>query len=97
MPSDLIQSGKFSEIYFNSNNLIESYKERPLASILGAKLDCDNNFIDLVIKLLNIDYRVRINADEALKHPFFKIINNKRKIDEEENTYNSNKSSKIEK
>ena len=31
-----------------------------------------NNFIDLLKKMLEFDYRKRINCRDAIEHPFFK-------------------------
>jgi serine/threonine protein kinase len=33
-----------------------------------------NNFVDLIKKMLELDYKKRINCQDAINHPFFKNI-----------------------
>jgi serine/threonine protein kinase len=33
-----------------------------------------NNFVDLIKKMLELDYKKRINCQDALNHPFFKDL-----------------------
>ena len=55
-----------------SKNL-EKYLKNSLINLFKDK-NHRNNFIDLLSKMLNIDYKKRITASEALKHPFIDVV-----------------------
>lgn len=64
---------------------ISEYQKQKLGSIKEQGLSAyfnvarrkfmDNNALDLVMKLLEVDHKIRISASEALKHPFFSSLN----------------------
>ena len=52
----------------------ENYFEREKNDEIMNNLEDKKNGIDLIIKMLDIDPNLRLSAEEALKHPFFKSI-----------------------
>ena len=55
----------------------------------------DKDALDLLKKLMNFDYRERISAKEALKHPFFESIRKTKKKSEKEQKENNEKDENI--
>lgn len=60
------------------------YKKNTLKNILSVKDDYNKDFEDLITQMLQIDPKLRITPDMALKHKLFKISGNKRKLDSEQ-------------
>ena len=57
------------EVFKNLNKMLKNS-----LLYMFQKQDRDN-FIDLLGKMLNIDYTKRINTEEILNHPFLKELN----------------------
>ena len=55
---------------------LSKFKKVPFASLIpyNRRKFKDNDALDLVQKMLTVDHKERITANEALKHPFFKIV-----------------------
>ena len=62
-----------SKIYQKQIELSKNINKKLKNSMLYLFDSIDrNNFVDLLKKMLEFDYRKRINCQDALNHPFFK-------------------------